>query len=239
MRMIGLSLVPMLFLAGAAVADDAGTQPTATPDLPVTAERAAGAFEALSPGNRRIAEALHESQLPAGGWSLDGIAAARRDGLGWGEIFHDMQADGAVAASTLGQTLSAPRRQAAAPSQHETDLAGLATAVEPVPSTGAFDALSPGSQRIAEALRGAQRSARGARETDLAAAAWSLDSIAAARREGLGWGEILHAMRADGPVEAGTLGPAAAAARQPDPSRGRAIVITDASGRHIVATRIK
>ena len=237
MRMIGLSLVLTLFLAGAAVADDAETQPTA--DLPVAADGAAGAFEALSPGNRRIAEALHESQLPAGGWSLDTIAAARRDGLGWGEIFHDLQADGAVAASTLGQALSAPRRQAAAPARDGADLARQATAVEPVPSTGAFDALSPGSQRIAEALRGAQRSTRGAPDADLAAAAWSLDSIAAARRDGLGWGEILHAMRADGPVEAGTLGPAAAAARQSDPSRGRAIVITDASGRHIVATRIR
>lgn len=74
----------------------------------------AGAYEALPPGGRKIAEGLFAAQSgataaadgsPATGWTLDDIAAARAGG-GWGQVFKQMQAQGLVSAKTLGEAVS-------------------------------------------------------------------------------------------------------------------------------------
>jgi len=68
-----------------------------------------GAFESLSPGNKKIARSLMDAQhLPADGsaepWTLDRIAAARGE-TGWGNVFQQMQAEGLVEARNLGQAV--------------------------------------------------------------------------------------------------------------------------------------
>ena len=75
-----------------------------------------GAFERLTPGNQRIARALHEAQRPDAGTrrlSVDEIAARRGD-QGWHGVFREMRAQGLVSDKTLthvvdrheGRTLS-------------------------------------------------------------------------------------------------------------------------------------
>lgn len=104
-----------------------------------------GAFEQLSPGNQKIARAIEGVQLlppdePANGTgegiaaasagasplTLDEIAAAKLSGQGWGEIFHDMQAQGLVEARNLGQAVSAfnhqQRVQASVPAAPEGEI---------------------------------------------------------------------------------------------------------------------
>ena len=67
------------------------------------------AYESLSPGNKRIATALFESQktLTAGtpSLTLDRIARERRSGKSWGDIFQGMKSQGLIQAETLGQVL--------------------------------------------------------------------------------------------------------------------------------------
>jgi len=67
-----------------------------------------GGFDALSYGNRKIAEALYGAQQAEDGdipWSLDDIAAAKRAGTGWGNVFRRMKEDGLVEAGNLGQVV--------------------------------------------------------------------------------------------------------------------------------------
>ena len=64
-----------------------------------------GAFERLTPGNQRIARALHEAQRrdpPAGTrrLSVDEIAARRGD-QGWQGVFREMKAQGLVSERRL------------------------------------------------------------------------------------------------------------------------------------------
>jgi hypothetical protein len=68
-----------------------------------------GAFESLSPGNKRIATALFEAQTTTTGgatpMTLEQIAHERRSGRKWGDVFQDMKAQGLIQAETLGQVL--------------------------------------------------------------------------------------------------------------------------------------
>jgi len=68
-----------------------------------------GAFDALSPGNKKIAEALFNGQIVTADGkaplSLDLIAASKqRDG--WGRIFRELKADGLIEAKNLGELMS-------------------------------------------------------------------------------------------------------------------------------------
>jgi hypothetical protein len=74
-----------------------------------------GAYERLSPGNQKIARALFDAQAaiavagPTGGarkLTLDEIAAQRRGGQAWGQVFHGMRARGLLHESNLGQVVS-------------------------------------------------------------------------------------------------------------------------------------
>ncbi|MGH7357117.1 MAG: hypothetical protein ACRELS_21375 [Candidatus Rokuibacteriota bacterium] len=94
-----------------------------------------GAFDKLSPGGQKIANAIFEAQIqpttppngtgtttgPAGTTgttgvtnattpeplTLDQIAQRKLDGQGWGVIFKDLKAQGLVTTKNLGQTVSA------------------------------------------------------------------------------------------------------------------------------------
>jgi len=71
----------------------------------------AGAFDDLSPGNQKGAQALFEAQRtdPPPGTrrlTLDEIAARKQSGQGWGRIFDDMKSSGLVDARNFGQTVS-------------------------------------------------------------------------------------------------------------------------------------
>jgi len=84
----------------------------------------AGAFDALSAANQRIARALFAAQPPAGRaahptLTLDQIAARRQGGMGWGEIFNIMKSRGLVSEKSLGQLITKHDRAAA-----EADRAG-------------------------------------------------------------------------------------------------------------------
>lgn len=68
-----------------------------------------GAYKTLAGADRRIAEALFETQSigPAGkqAWSLDQIATARQNGARWTEVLKRMRADGLIRARTLDRVI--------------------------------------------------------------------------------------------------------------------------------------
>ncbi len=65
--------------------------------------------------------------------------------------------------------------------------------------TGLYNQLSPGNQKIADSLFGAQ-------QTGDATASWSIDDIALAKRQGTGWGNVFRQMKEDGLVLENNLG---------------------------------
>jgi hypothetical protein len=77
-----------------------------------------GPFERLSPGNQRIARALHEAQRrePPGGarrLTVDEIAARRGD-QGWHGVFREMKAQGLVSEKDLTQIVERREGRSAA-----------------------------------------------------------------------------------------------------------------------------
>lgn len=72
-----------------------------------------GAYEALSPGNQKIASAIYDANLQAQAndssvesLSQDDIAAMKGDG-GWGKTYNELYAKGEVSYRNLGQAISA------------------------------------------------------------------------------------------------------------------------------------
>lgn len=71
----------------------------------------AGAFDQLSPGEQKIAQALFEAHManrPPGtppALTPDYIAALKQNGHGWGDVFKQMQAQGLVQEKNLGQVV--------------------------------------------------------------------------------------------------------------------------------------
>jgi hypothetical protein len=70
-----------------------------------------GAFDKLSPGNRKVARALFEAQTspPLPGTRrlpLDQIAAQKQSGEGWGGIFRSMKSQRLIQSRTLGRAIS-------------------------------------------------------------------------------------------------------------------------------------
>ncbi len=99
----GAALLGVLLTAGAAPAQE---RPAAAP---AHDEALAGAFEALPAGDRRIAEALFFAQRPVGErevWSLDRLAAAKRDGLDWETVLRRLRVGGLVGGDSLEQLVS-------------------------------------------------------------------------------------------------------------------------------------
>lgn len=97
----------------------------------------------------------------------------------------------------------------------------------PSPNQGVFDQLSPGNQKIAQALFDAQQSS--ATATPL-----SRDDIAAMKQDGKGWGVVFKEMKQRGLVDAKNLGQVVSQANLAARSRHNGTVITSGSGRSYV-----
>ena len=69
-------------------------------------------FESLSPGDRKIANALFTAQTATGSARLsrDQIATLKGS-AGWGQVFERMKADGVLQARNLGQVVSRSEHQ--------------------------------------------------------------------------------------------------------------------------------
>lgn len=115
-RWIAPSVLGLLALAsvipGPAMAQTTSPPPTTTT---TSEESPGGAFDKLSPGNRKIGRALFEGQKTATTESgstltLDEIAARKQNGEGWGAIFKDMKSQGLVQAKSLGELVSKQSR---------------------------------------------------------------------------------------------------------------------------------
>ena len=94
-------VVAASFAAGVAAAE--------SPPTPAHTPAPDGAFESLSPGNQKIARAIFGSERTTAAGkplSLDQIADMKQDGKGWGEIFHELKAQGLVTDKNLGQAVS-------------------------------------------------------------------------------------------------------------------------------------
>jgi len=103
MRRLFLALLGTLLAAGMAAAQTGDGTTTPNPNE--------GAFERLSPGNQRIAEALFQAQSnsdapPEAYLSRDDIAALKLGGEGWGNVFKIMKRENLVVEKNLGQVVS-------------------------------------------------------------------------------------------------------------------------------------
>jgi len=118
----GLVVVSVLTIATAAGAQ-VQTKPK-PPGAPTTAR----AYDKLSLGNQKVASALYQAQssvvaaIAANGstpasrpLTLEEIAARRRGGQAWGQIFRDMKAQGLVTERTLGRVVANYLQAADAP----------------------------------------------------------------------------------------------------------------------------
>jgi hypothetical protein len=95
-----------LMLAATMGTAEAQSKSAAQPEL--ASVPSPGAFESLSPGNKRVATALFEAQNTTAGvtpMTLEQIAQERRSGRKWGDVFQDMKSQGLIQAETLGQVL--------------------------------------------------------------------------------------------------------------------------------------
>ena len=98
-RKLAVVSIVTIFAAGA----QAQTKPgTVTPS---------SAYSKLSLGNQKVASALYQAQTPAVGTtarplSLEQIAAKRRSGQAWGQIFRELKAQGLVHEKSLGQVVA-------------------------------------------------------------------------------------------------------------------------------------
>ena len=94
-----------------ALTSTAAAEPQSRPAQPpaVASTNTPSPFASLSPGNRRIAVALFESQKPAAPsaqpMTLEQIAQEKRSGKTWNEVFQAMKSQGLVQAETLAQVL--------------------------------------------------------------------------------------------------------------------------------------
>lgn len=96
---------------------------------------------------------------------------------------------------------------------------------------GAFDKLSPGNQKIAQALFDAQQSDT----TSTTTTPLSRDDIAAMKQDGKGWGGVFKEMKTQGLVQEKNLGQVVSQANHAARSSANGTVITSGSGRSYVA----
>ncbi len=135
-RWIGLSILGFFLVTGVAAAQ------TAPPSTPTST---AGAFDRLSPGNQKIAQALFEAQKPSTSsgtvpLTRNQIAAMKQSGQGWGEVFKQMKAQGLIQDKNLGQVVSTFNHR------HETSLTS-ATRHHRASSTSSGTSITTGSGR--------------------------------------------------------------------------------------------
>jgi len=112
LKILVITFLALAIVVGSAAAQTSTTTQTTTP----TSNPNAGAFDKLSPGNQKIAQALYEGQpqetsgstTTTTSMSLNDIAAMKQSGKGWGVIFKEMKANGQLPADVknLGQLVS-------------------------------------------------------------------------------------------------------------------------------------
>ena len=112
----------------------------------------------------------------------------------------------------------------------------FAQTAPPAPNSneGAFDKLSPGNQKIAQALFDAQQS-NATDPSSATATPLSRDDIAAMKQDGKGWGGVFKEMRQEGLVQEKNLGQVVSQANHVARSRSNGTVITSGSGQSYVA----
>ncbi len=204
MRHTALILFSGLFIAASALAQD-GTQSGETEAPPPAAVGATGSgttdpgttanvtssFDQLPPGNRKIVEALYAAQpevAPEGSTLMthEQIADYKASGMGMGQIFKKMQADGLTTTKNLGMAVSKYNHQQETTTatggetagtgsgttgsgtsgsgtsgsdtsgSDTTETAGATDTGAAVESTEHFDQLSHGNQKIVEAIQAGQ-----------------------------------------------------------------------------------
>lgn len=158
----------ILVLTGFAFALASGTLAFAQ-DATVTTDPNAGSYDALSPGEKSIVDAIYESHLEATATETtttnttaennaettetmtpDDIAAMKADG-GWGKTYNDLYAQGKVAYRNLGQAVSAHKRSL------NPSMSGTTTVV----TTGGGQQVVAGGKK-SEASAAANRTGQGA-----------------------------------------------------------------------------
>ncbi len=240
MRHTALILFSALFIAAGALAQDGtGSGETEAPPPAAVGETGAGAgttdvtngsFGELSPGNQKIAEALFTAQPEgaAGAMDVDHIAQLKQDGMGWGQIFKYMDEKNLTTTKNLGQAVSSFNHQQMTTTG--TGGTGTADAGATVETTEHFDQLSPGNQKIAEALFITQPGtppAEGMLMTQV--------EIADLKASGMGWGQIFKHMQELGLTTTKNLGQAVSSFQhdQLGISPGSEVVVTTGSGQRI------
>ncbi len=202
MRHTASILFSGLFIAAGALAQDGtGSGETEAPPPAAVGETApgtsgtadvTGSFAELSPGNHKIADALFTAQpevAPLGSTLMtqNQIADLKASGMGWGQIFKQMQADGLTTTRNLGQAVSAFNHQqtttTAGTGTSGSGTSGSGDAGATIESSDHFDQLSPGNQKIAEAIQAAQSDPL---------SGLTVDEIAMLKQDGMGWGEVFR-----------------------------------------------
>lgn len=233
-RWVAMAMLGLAFAVVPAATEsraDEGVGDFFTASIPPSGQDAAdGAFELLSPGNRKIALALFDAQGASVGndvaWTLDGIAAAKRAGVAWSSLFVRMRAEGLIDQPNLGAVISrAVGKWNARPAKGDGNRA-------PAARRGAYKTLAAADREIATALFEGQSIGRAGRH------AWSIDQIGTARQNGARWQEVLRRMRADELIQARTIdGLIRPRAGLVEAARAlRKVVITNGMGRHVVIT---
>ena len=117
----------------------------ATAGIEAQAKRVApnpsSAYDKLSLGNQKVASALYQAQTPMVGTTarpltLEQIAAKRRSGQAWGQIFRELQTQGLVHEKTLGQVVARYLRTTDAPNVVSIDHGGAKSSALEVGSNG-------------------------------------------------------------------------------------------------------
>ncbi len=168
----------------------------------------------------------------------DQIADLKASGMGWGQIFKHMDEKGLTTTRNLGQAVSSfnhQQKNATTTGTGETGgtggtdtgtsgsgTTGTADAGAAVETTDHFDQLSPGNQKIAEAIQAAQ--------TD-PATGFTVDEIAMLKQDGMGWGQVFK--QTDSTVK--NLGQAVSGQNHAEfgISPGSEVVVTTGSGQQI------
>ena len=242
MRHTASILFSGLFIAAGALAQDGtGSGETEAPPPAAVGETGTGtsgttdvtngSFGELSPGNHKIAEALFTAQpvvAPEGSTLMtqNQIADLKASGMGWGQIFKHMQEQGLTTTRNLGQAVSSFNHQqtttTAGTGGTETGTTDSGTTSTAVETSDHFDQLSPGNQKIAEAIQAAQTDPE---------SGFTVDDIAMLKQDGMGWGQVFK--QTDSTAK--NLGQAVSSFQhdQLGVSPGSEVVVTTGSGQQI------
>jgi len=114
----------------------------------------------------------------------------------------------------------------------QTAIQGSTTTTQST-SSGAYDKLSPGNQKIVDALYNAQPTPSAVQSSGSTTNSLSKDEIAAMHQDGKGWGVIFKDMKADGqlPPDVRNLGQLVSGKYQPQSGTSGSTTITTASGK--------